>query len=310
VLKRIKPVIRVGEGEITTQNFILNQSNQQFHRMKNLFFIATLFCFAGSSLQAQSVNDELELQAFTRRFMAAYNAQDHAAIGKMYTDDAVRIDQQGKQIVGAENIANYFAEQFRNNNATLLLKHTGISWSDAEHAWVAKGNYEVYGKTIVYDIPINIVGSYANAMQKKDGEWKIAKSVLTPPDMSKIKAEIKDIEDAWAAAFNAKDVATIMGFYADDAISMNDDQPMLVGKAAIQKGVEEEMARRKGNTKVVFETLDLYGDENRVTEVGKTTITDSAGKVIYTGKYMAVWEKRNGKWLTIRDISNDDVKEK
>lgn len=126
--------------------------------------------------------------------------------------------------------------------------------------------------------------------------------------MSNIKAEIKEIEDAWATASTAKDVATIVGFYADDAISMNDDQPMLVGKAAIKKGVEEEMAKRKGNTKVAFETLDLYGDENRVTEVGKTTITDSAGKVIYTGKYMAVWEKRNGKWLTVRDISNDDAK--
>jgi hypothetical protein len=68
------------------------------------------------------------------------------------------------------------------------------------------------------------------------------------------------------------------------------------------------MARRKENAKTVFETLDLYGDESRVTEVGKTTQTDSAGKVIYTGKYMAVWEKRNGKWLTVRDISNDDAK--
>jgi len=129
-------------------------------------------------------------------------------------------------------------------------------------------------------------------------------------DMVKIKAEIKAIEDAWAAASNAEDVATVVGFYADDAISMNDDKPMHVGKAAIQKGIEEEMAKRKGNSAVAFETLDLYGDENRVTEVGKTTVTDSTGKVIYAGKYMAVWEKRNGKWLTIRDISNDDAKEK
>ena len=129
------------------------------------------------------------------------------------------------------------------------------------------------------------------------------------PDMAKIKAEIKAIEDAWAAASNAKDVATIVGFYADDAISMSDDKPMLVGKAAIQKAVEEEMARHKDNEKVVFETLDLYGNENCVTEVGKTTVTDSAGKVTYSGKYMAVWEKRNGKWLTIRDIVNDDAKE-
>ena len=135
------------------------------------------------------------------------------------------------------------------------------------------------------------------------------KSEAPKPDMAKIKAEIKAIEDAWAAASTAKDVATIMGFYADDAISMNDDQPMLVGKAAIQKGVEAEVTRRKDNSTVAFETLDLYGDENRVTEVGKTTVTDSTGKAIYSGKYMAVWEKRNGKWLTIRDMSNDDAKE-
>ncbi|MBK8564000.1 MAG: hypothetical protein IPN76_11825 [Saprospiraceae bacterium] len=48
--------------------------------MKNLVFIATILCLALNSLQAQSVNDELELQDFTRRFMAAYNAQDHEAI--------------------------------------------------------------------------------------------------------------------------------------------------------------------------------------------------------------------------------------
>ena len=44
--------------------------------MKNLVFIATILCLALNSLQAQSVNDELELQDFTRRFMAAYNAQE------------------------------------------------------------------------------------------------------------------------------------------------------------------------------------------------------------------------------------------
>ncbi len=276
--------------------------------MKNIFLFAALICLAGSSVHAQSVNDELEIQAFTQRFMAAYNVQDRAALQKMYTDDAVRIDPQGKQIKGAANIAAYFAEQFVKNNATLLLKHTGISWSDAEHAWVAKGNYEVYGKTYVYDIPINITGSYANAMQKKDGEWKIAKSWLTTSDMSAIKAEIQAIENAWAAAFNAKDVATIVGFYADDAISMNDDQPMLVGKADIQKGIEAEMANRKAIGKVSFETLEVYGDETRVTEIGKTTVRTDAAIVTYSGKYMAVWEKRNGKWLTIRDISNDDAK--
>ncbi len=277
--------------------------------MKNLFFLAA-FLFAAFSTQAQGVNEELEFQAFTRRFMAAYNAQDHAAIGKMYTDDAVRIDQEGKEIKGAGNIAAYFAEQFRKNNATLLLKHTGISWSDAEQAWIAKGNYEVYGKTYVYDIPIDIVGSYANVMQKKNGEWKIAKSWLSKPDMSAIKAKIQDLENDWAKASTDKDIATIVAFYADDAISMTNNKPMITGKAAIQKEIEAEFAKRKEAAVVAFETLDVYGNENIVTETGKTTSKNAAGTVTYTGKYMAVWEKRNGKWLVIRDIYNDDAKEK
>ena len=278
--------------------------------MKNLLFIAALLCLADSSLQAQSVNDELELQAFTRRFMVAYNAQDHAALRKMYTDDAVRIDQAGKQIEGAENIAAFFAEQFRNNNATLLLKHTGISWSDAEHAWVAKGNYEVYGKTIVYDIAIDITGSYANAMQKKNGEWKIAKSWLTPPDMSKIKDEIQALNTAWANAANAKDAATILDLYADDAISMPDDAPALVGKSAIQKDMEADFASSRIRKTVTYETVEVFGDEKRVTETGTVIAKDATGKVAYTEKYMTLWEKRNGKWVCIRDIYNDDAKEK
>jgi len=42
----------------------------------------------------------------------------------------------------------------------------------------------------------------------------------------------------------------------------------------------------------------------------KSTIKDAAGKVISSGKYMAVWEKRNGKFICVRDIYNDDAKEK
>ncbi|MBK6998015.1 MAG: nuclear transport factor 2 family protein [Lewinellaceae bacterium] len=118
------------------------------------------------------------------------------------------------------------------------------------------------------------------------------------------------IENAWAAASNARDVAAIVAFYADDAISMNSNKPMSVGKAAIQKDIEAEMGKRKENSTVAFETMDLYGDETRVTETGKITVKDSTGTLTYSGKYMAVWEKRDGKWLTIRDISNDDAKEK
>lgn len=137
-----------------------------------------------------------------------------------------------------------------------------------------------------------------------------AKAVVAKPDLAKLKADIQALENTWAAASNAKDVATILAFYADDAVSYENNKPITVGKAAIQKSIEADFAKRKAGNIVAFETLDVYGDDNMLSEFGKTTTKDATGKVTYNGKYMALWEKRNGKWLVIRDIYNDDVKEK
>lgn len=133
--------------------------------------------------------------------------------------------------------------------------------------------------------------------------------VAATPDMVAIKAEIQGLENAWAVADNSGDVTALLAFYADDAVSMGGDSPMAVGKAAIQKEMEASMASRPAGTTVKYEVLDVFGNENTVTEVGKTTRMDASGKVISSGKYMAVWEKRDGKYLCVADISNNDAKE-
>ena len=130
------------------------------------------------------------------------------------------------------------------------------------------------------------------------------------PDMNMVKTEIQALENAWAAADNARDAAAVMAFYSDDARSMPNNAPTFVGKAAIQKDIESSLAKRKEGSTVSYETLEVFGNENLVTETGKITAKDVTGTVTYTGKYMAIWEKRDGKWLTIRDMNNDDVKEK
>lgn len=130
------------------------------------------------------------------------------------------------------------------------------------------------------------------------------------PDLAKLKAEIQKIESSWAAADNARNANAIAAFYADDAISLSTNKPMLVGKAAIQKDIEESLLKRTKGSTVAYDVMDVFGDENTVTEVGKTTVKDASGKVKSTGKYMAIWEKRNGKFICVRDIYNDDMKEK
>lgn len=130
------------------------------------------------------------------------------------------------------------------------------------------------------------------------------------PDMAAIKAEIQALELAWAAAENAGDVPALLAFYSDDAVSMGNESPMAVGKAAIQKEIEAGISSRQAGTTVSYDVLDVFGDGNTVTEVGKTTRMDASGKVIFTGKYMAIWEKRDGKYVCVRDISNRDTEKK
>jgi uncharacterized protein (TIGR02246 family) len=132
----------------------------------------------------------------------------------------------------------------------------------------------------------------------------------TKTDPAQLKKEIQEQETAWSNADNARDVNAVAAFYADDAMSLATDKPMLVGNAAIKKDMEESLAKRPKGSKLSYDVMDAYGDDDHVTEVGKTTRMDSTGKVTSTGKYMAIWEKRNGKWICIRDIGNEDEKKK
>jgi uncharacterized protein (TIGR02246 family) len=138
---------------------------------------------------------------------------------------------------------------------------------------------------------------------------EIAAPVAAEPDMTAIKAEIQAIETAFAAADNARDINAILAFYSDDAVTMGSGEPMSIGKAAIQKTIEAGFAESPAGGIVTYEVLEVFGDENQVTEVGKSTRMDATGKVTSTGKYMAIWEKRDGKYVCIRDIGNSDSKE-
>jgi len=129
------------------------------------------------------------------------------------------------------------------------------------------------------------------------------------PDLAQLRMEIQTVENAWADALNAKDMNAFMALYADDAVSMPNNAPTLTGKAAIQKSQEQEFATMPAGSTFSFETMDVFGDGNVVTEVGTTTIKDASGKISRTGKYFAVFEKRDGKYLCIREIYNSDKKE-
>ena len=144
--------------------------------------------------------------------------------------------------------------------------------------------------------------------EKKETPAEVTVAEPSKPDLTQIRSEIVAIETAWAAAQNAKDVTALMALYAEDAVSMPDGEPMVTGKAAIQKKQEADFAKPSTYASIAFETLDVYAQGNVATEVGKTMYKDAAGKTTGGGKYIAVYEKRDGKYLCIREIYNKDSK--
>ena len=128
------------------------------------------------------------------------------------------------------------------------------------------------------------------------------------PDLAKIKPEIQAMEDAYAAGLKAKDANAVIAYYADDAVSMDNNAPIVVGHDALLKMAQDEIAGDTTNLTVSFETVDLYAAGEYVVETGKATYKDAEGNVKKSGKYMTLFEKRNGKYLAIRDIYNEDQK--
>lgn len=128
------------------------------------------------------------------------------------------------------------------------------------------------------------------------------------PDLAQIRTEIVAVENQWAAAINAKDINALMALYAEDAVSMQDAGPALVGKAAIQKKQEMDFAAPSKFASIAFETSEVFAQGDVVTELGKTFYKDAAGKTTGTGKYIALFEKKNGKYVCIREIYNSDTK--
>lgn len=89
---------------------------------------------------------------------------------------------------------------------------------------------------------------------------------------------------------------------------MPNNQPAVSGRDAILKMIQQEIAVDTTNALVSFETIDVFAAGEFVTETGKGISKDADGNVLKTSKYMALFEKRNGKYICIRDIYNNDQK--
>ena len=127
----------------------------------------------------------------------------------------------------------------------------------------------------------------------------------TAGDKEQIKKEIQAKEDSFASAYNSGEVKNI-GYYADEAKSFYPNRHALVSKESILAFLTSDLTSPIDKIKYKTNEVFVSNDGNLVVELGSFSVIDSAKTVLNTGNYMSLFEKRNGKYVAVRDMSASD----
>ena len=119
---------------------------------------------------------------------------------------------------------------------------------------------------------------------------------------------LMDLSRQWSAVLQSGDLESTMDFWADDAVVLPPDQPLLDGKEAMREFVEAGAAIP--GYKISWEPINAYvyksGDlaymiERNVEEVDGT----DGNKVVKHHKVVTVWRRDpNGQWKNVVDMWN------
>jgi len=128
----------------------------------------------------------------------------------------------------------------------------------------------------------------------------------TEVDLEEIKKEIQARENQFAEIYNSGELKKI-GYYADDAITFYQNMAPLTSKAERLEFLKPDL--NSNSNMITFKTNEVFPsrDGNQVLEIGAYTVVDSTNVVISTGNYMSLFEKRDGKYVCLRDMSASDM---
>ncbi|SEA00465.1 Ketosteroid isomerase homolog [Flavobacterium gillisiae] len=127
-------------------------------------------------------------------------------------------------------------------------------------------------------------------------------------DKEAIKTEIQAMENAFAESYN-NGTTDAINYYAEDAVSFSNGKMPLEGKKAIHESMKTELLTFPKGAKIAFETQEIHpsNDGNMLVEIGGYKVTDSTGTKVNSGHFISLFEKKDGKYICIRDMGNSDM---
>ncbi|MDE0938290.1 MAG: DUF4440 domain-containing protein, partial [Verrucomicrobiota bacterium] len=149
---------------------------------------------------------------------------------------------------------------------------------------------------------------------KKIGDLKENKLTRVPFttttfDIDRARSHIDVQNKKYMRFYNNGDASGIADLHVDEAIVMPPHVDLVKGKQAIKQAISDEISA--GATDLVFTTLDMYGNEDYVTEVGRFSLNiKDNGKIVMndSGKYICIWKQvSKNNWLIKADTWNSDL---
>ena len=123
--------------------------------------------------------------------------------------------------------------------------------------------------------------------------------------------KLKQLSKEWSQAASAGDVEKIVSYWADDAVLISAGQPVLNGKNAIRKMVEDsyKMPGFRIGWQPQSVVVSESGDMAYLIENSQISFTDSTGKpVTINNKAVTIWRKQaDGSWKNAVDISTPET---
>lgn len=125
-------------------------------------------------------------------------------------------------------------------------------------------------------------------------------------DKEQIKREIQARENQFAEIYNGGELKKI-GYYAEDAITYYQNMAPLTSKQERLDFLSVDLA--SNSNKIMFTTNEVFPskDGTQVLEIGYYRVVDSLNTLVSSGNYMSLFEKRDGKYVCLRDMSASDM---
>lgn len=132
------------------------------------------------------------------------------------------------------------------------------------------------------------------------------KSTSVQIDKEQIKKDIQARENQFAEIYNSGEIKKI-GYYADDAVTFYQNMTPLRSKEERMEFFEMDISTN--TNKISFTTIEVFPSKDgvQVLEIGYYTVVDSTNTAVNTGNYMSLFEKRDGQYVCLRDMSASDM---